>query len=48
MALVATSVVQRSYTAAAAIAGGAGARPATPLGYAVVLVNGIERKVAYY
>lgn len=29
-------------------AGGAGALPATPLGYATVYVNGTSRKVAYY
>jgi hypothetical protein len=29
-------------------AGGAGALPATPAGYATVMVNGAPRKIAYY
>jgi hypothetical protein len=35
-------------TTTAPAAGGAGALPATPTGYVTVLVNGVNRKVAYY
>jgi hypothetical protein len=35
-------------TTTAPAAGGAGALPATPLGYVTVNVNGVARKVAYY
>ena len=37
-----------STTTSAPAAGGAGALPATPLGYATITINGTARKIAYY
>jgi hypothetical protein len=35
-------------TTTAPAAGGAGALPATPTGYVTIVVNGVNRQVAYY
>jgi hypothetical protein len=40
--------IKPSTTTTAPAAGGAGALPATPLGYATIRINGTDRKVAYY
>lgn len=45
---VASSPLSGVTSTVAPAAGGAGALPATPLGYLSVLVNGVARKVPYY